>query len=149
MKKRKIKWVDSYKNIPKYKERGITGAVSGIRENSTDEIYLIRGKAGKYTEQHEICHSIHNDPSKPRDPYNYINQEIRANIYAYKKTGHPKGITMRIRAIYTDVQDEYPDVSYKKRLSMMKRSLSSNNAPKMWFDDLDKVRKEALEVNKD
>jgi hypothetical protein len=65
MKKRKIKWVNSYRDIPRWQERGLTSSLHGFHERSTDTVYLIKGKSSKADEQHEIYHGIKKHPGMP------------------------------------------------------------------------------------
>jgi hypothetical protein len=82
-------------------------------------------------------------PSKPRNPSDYAEQEIEANIYSYNKSGHPAGLRTRLKGIIQVVAKEY-DIyyyeSYKIVFNVMKKHV--NKIPKRWKDDLVHVRKE-------
>lgn len=142
MKKRKIKWVNSYRDIPRWQERGLTSSLHGFHERSTDTVYLIKGKSSKADEQHEIYHGIKKHPDKPHNPYDFIDQEIKATLYAYNKTGQPQHILGQMRGIHNSMIRIYP-TSTNRIIDMIGISLKRNNAPVTWLQDFKKAQTEA------
>jgi len=139
---RKIKWVGSYRDIPDYKKRGIDSKVRGYHDPRTDTIYLIRGKASRAIEQHEIAHSIKRDPDKPRSAKIFAMHEIRADLYSYKKIGRPLHIKGTLRGLYWDLRNMYGLEGWQsmKMIDEMIRTYAKM-IPHSWIRDWVEIKK--------
>lgn len=153
MKKRKIKWIESYKEIPK-SVRESADVDKGASFNSLiglagDDgvIYLVKGKATEATLEHEKFHLMYNHPHKERDPKMFVLHEIQANAYAYNKTKKPKHMLAQLRGIYNDICFNTYDIDERKALVFIYSALSRTKAPDSWKDDFQKLKEEIGDIS--
>ncbi len=137
---RKIKWVDSYRDIPDYKERGLDSSLKGYHNPQTDTVYLIRGKASKATQEHEIAHSIKRDPDRPRSPRTFVMNEIRAYLISYKKIRQPIHIKGILRGIYWELRNVYK-LSSSKAVSAINSTMRNKTIPISWKKDWVEIKR--------
>lgn len=141
-----VKWVNSYKEIPKevldrvYVDNGST--LIGLTDRGT--IYLIRGKAAKWVETHEKFHHVKRHPAKERDYRMFVLHELEANMSAYNKFGQPKHILSQLRGIYNDSRFNLYSCTKKESLSAISSALTKVHAPKSWREDFNKLKELTL-----
>lgn len=134
MKKRKIIYVDSFRDIPDYKQKGIDSGLVGYHDPKTDKIYMVKGKGGKSDVLHETYHSIKKHPEKPRSPTRFIENEIEADLYAYRKSRQPVHIKRTLAGLYWILTGEYT-LKHKKALSIITNIMKRKDIPKTWKQD--------------
>ena len=137
---RKIKWVDSFRDIPRYREKGLDSSVKGYHNPRTDIVYLIRGKASRATQEHEIYHSIRRDPDKPRTPLNFVIHEIRAYLFSYKKIKQPTHIKGVLRGIYWSLREMY-GLSGSQAVKTINVVMRNKTIPATWKRDWVEVKR--------
>ena len=138
----KVKWVDSWKDIPKAaRDRAHVDSGStlvGMADRGI--IYLIKGKAAKWMESHEEFHLIKKHPGRERDYKMYVLHELEANIYAYSIHRLPKHILAHLSGIYNDIRFNVYQCNNREALSAINNALKQVKAPKSWFEDYSKLK---------
>lgn len=145
MSKPTIQYVSDVTKIPDY-----TNGSRGGYSPHQNKIYLVKGVSPEHTKQHELYHALKKHPAKPRNPQDYAQQEIEANLYAYRKCGDPKRILMRLKGIYNDLLTDY-SISSSVALQSIKRAMGAVNAqrglPLGWRNDYVELVKQVTRVN--
>jgi len=144
-KKIKIKYV-SQKEMNEYLGEP-HGHVSGYGDY-VKNLVLVRKGSPEYIRLHEEYHVKAKSPTKPRNPRDFIDDEINANLYSYKRVkrpGHTGGIQM---AIFNQVKEAYK-LPPSKTMKIMKSVVESRkDIPKAWQDDFGYVKKKYNEFQK-
>lgn len=135
----KIVRVGSYKNIPRYNERGINSDTTGYHDPRTGTIYVIKGKTPKSDIEHEVFHSKKRHPDRPRNPIDYVRHELEADLYAYRRTGNPKHIKRTLGGIFYVIHQELYEVDKRSALSIIRSVLYSLGVPNAWKEDYNKL----------
>lgn len=146
---RKIKWVNNYKDIINDvpTTAHLDEGTNAYYYEPTNTIYLIRGKSKKYDLHHEIFHSIHHHSEHPRSPAEFVNREVGANVYSYKKVKQPTHILSKLRGFYNElVAGEY-EIRNKEALALIKQALIKNGAPESWMKDYAELKRLADKIN--
>jgi len=94
---------------------------------------------------HEVGHYKlgHNTIRNPIHPKKYAFEEVEADIFAYKQTGNPKHILMKLRAIYNDLTWREYHINRDEALRCIKRAIYSQKTPELWKTDYKMLVKEA------
>ena len=138
-----IRYVKDFNDIP-HNENGGKGAYSPW----DNTIYLVKGKSPESTKYHETYHAMRHHPQKPRDPLAYAQQEIEANLYAYRRCGQPKRILMRLKGIYNDMLVDY-DLGSSKTLILIRGAMHRvKGVPRGWHEDIIELQKQVARVNR-
>jgi hypothetical protein len=138
----KVKWVNSWKDIPKAaRDRAHVDSGSTL-VGMTDKgiIYLIKGKASKWMETHEEFHLIKKHPGRERDYKIYVLHELEANMAAYDKYSQPKHILSHLRGIYNDIRFNVYQCTNREALSAIGHALRQVKAPDGWLKDYRKLK---------
>ena len=130
----RIKWVD-----PK-KEKTPTGSLGEVRGSS---VVLYRGRADPLTEAHERAHiALGHYKREKVTPERYIEREVDAHLYTYRKLGKPRRLVTQIRGNLQVLVDGW-GISYEEALEVISGTLKGGKGvPSSWKRDLDKVRSE-------
>ena len=110
--------------------------------SAKEGLILIRKGSPEQIKLHEEYHLIAKHPTKPKDPKDYYNQELDADLYAYNKTGTPKHIKQHQMAVFNDLYREYHLAPSKVLRIMESVNKSRKDIPKTWQDDFGYVRKQ-------
>jgi len=113
--------------------------IANVAEISGGKIY-ITSKTPSHSIEHEKGHYAlgHDISGYPTQARTYIKEEIEANLYAYKRTGQPKGLYQRLLGIFVEVRDNY-NVKPEYILDYMKEYLKKYDVPDQWKKDYLKV----------
>jgi len=139
---RKIKWVDSWRDMPKGK--GIGCSTRGYSDPETDTIYAIKGITSQAEIEHEKYHRLKEHEGLPKDPKIFVRQELEAHKYAYDKIKAPRNILQSLRGIFNDLGSKAYDYDIDKHeaMAILKSELDRINPPKAWKNDFGKVESE-------
>jgi hypothetical protein len=141
-----VKWVDSWKDIPKnVRERhNVTSKTHLVGLSDGATTYLIKGKAAKWTAEHEKYHNVKRHPMKERNPRDFVLHELQANMSAYKKVGQPKHMLSQLRGIYNDLRVNIYKCNKSEALSAIGSALKQIKAPESWVEDYKKLKQLAV-----
>ena len=144
MSKRDIIEVKSWRDIPVDFYPG--SGVEGIYDSKTGKIYIVKGSP-ESVKYHEEYHALKRHPDKPRDFANYVRQEIEAHLYSYGKTGRPKHLLQKLRAIFNDLIWHVYRVNPRKALDTIRVVIFEEyDVPPGWKEDFFKLRKESRKI---
>jgi aromatic ring hydroxylase len=96
-----------------------------------------------YVKAHETAHYVlgHGD-RETRNPANLIRQELQADIYARKETGHTRRYKKGLTQIYKYVQGEKYKLSPQKAKAIIDKQINQSNIPTQWKNDWASVKRE-------
>jgi len=141
MRKGKVKWVDKYQDIPEGMEP--TRDDLALVDTETGRIYAIKGKTRIEDLEHEFGHvALGHSNKNPRNPNQYIREELEAELYAYQRVGRPKHITGYLRRLLYDLCEYEYKVSKQRGIKIIEKELFFLPVPREWEDDFYKVKKE-------
>jgi len=142
----KIIWVKNWKDIPgKYNDSSVVAHV----DIKTNQIYAIEGKATEADILHEIYHTkktTRNKYDRKREYMNpaiYIREELEATKYAWDKSGKPKHILMRLRALYNDLCFRMGNIGTQNAIRIIGNELRFLHPPIEWLKDFQNLKSEA------
>lgn len=145
----KIIWVNHYTDIPAKvrKKNNINYTIKGFSDYDNGRIYAIRGKSTQSDVLHEKYHQIKKHVSHPKTAKLFVDSELNASMYAYRRTKHPVHMLCTLTAIYNDIVKNEYKVGNKEALSLIRNGLIKSKAPKSWKQDYVKLRDRANKVN--
>ena len=145
MPKLKIKRVKSWKETP---HPEYPASIKAFTDLPTHTIY-IKKSTPLHTIEHEKFHLLKRHPSKPRNPTEYAEQEIKAHLYTYHKTGKPTHILGELKATFNDLNYREYHLSPRQSLSIIRKVLLNNpGVPASYKEDYSKLLKECKKVFK-
>lgn len=126
----RVKWVrpEDRKDIPK--------DVEGFLEGK--KVILVEGRADSSTEEHEKAHiRLGHSPRRKLSPWEYIEDEVDAHLYTYKRTRQPKKIIDDLRGLWDSLIGHW-GLTPSKGLRVISGVFRSkeNKIPKQWKRDL-------------
>lgn len=138
----KVHQVKSFKSFPKDEDGTPQDrSVKAVAYPSKREIYVVKGKTSESDKQHEIGHVVHRDANDwPYKSEIFVRDELEASLYAYKKTGAPKHMLSRLRAIFNDLYRNHYKISAREALSTIGKELRRLPVPKSWLNDYQLLR---------
>ena len=84
------------------------GDAIGYQKPGTNIIYIRKGYDSLYLREHEKLHLIKRHPDKPRKPFEFIDHEIEAEVYAIKVSKTHRQPKRMIRAMLNSFRESYP-----------------------------------------
>ena len=132
----KVKRVKSWRQIPCPKP---DSTVQGYASKG-GTLYVVKG-TDKGAIEHEKFHFIKNHSENPRTYKTFIDQELEAWEYAWKKSQSPLHIKQKIRAIFNDCLPyvKAKQVTPLQTIKYIKQKLYSLDIPDSWKQDYDEV----------
>lgn len=96
----------------------------------------VTSKTSKHSLEHEKGHYAlgHNVLNYPAQARHYVREEIDANLYAYEKTGQPKGIITRLYGIFSEVKHNYK-IPTDLIVSYIREQIIRKEIPPKWKSD--------------
>jgi hypothetical protein len=141
----KTKWVNSWDEKPKDKAQMKANKVrpseiGGLYDPNTHRITAVRGKIKDWQILHEEGHSRQRFAGTS-NPSVHAYNEIKADMFAYKKIGKPRHNRGHLNFTFLELGDRYK-LSDNQALQCILDALRKAHAPREWFDDFDKLVKE-------
>lgn len=145
MSKPRVKYYNRWSELPQG-IRKFVKADKGVCDLDTNTVWVKRGAGQQSVRLHEIYHATHRHPHMPKDPVKYIEQEFKADLYAYNKLKQPRRIREHIRSLYIDL-DRY-GIKHKERLIIIRKAMKQTGCPPSWIKSYDEAKYQIDDIYK-
>ena len=138
----KVIHVKSWRDIPCPPPKDST--LRGYSNPKTGTIYLVPGET-KATEEHEKFHSIKRHPDFPRTYKTYIDHELEAWEYSWKKTGLGRHMKGTIASLFNNCLPTYiknKQVTPHRVMHYIGWKINHLDMPDTWKEDYREVLKD-------
>lgn len=142
MDRMKIIWVKSASELPE-PEKGVNAQIMV----STKTIYAVEGKVTQAQLLHEEYHILAGHSANPITPDEFVDDEIKAHLYAYRFLKQPVRIIKNLRGMFVSLLDRY-NTTPAVAIIVIRKVMQSNNIPKSWQKDFIELENEYKEMYK-